>query len=294
MSSCHELGEYQNYKIGYKNPCFSQDCYLAFVKKNIDYYSKCVGKGYYDLYDNKFLKNSFSKRFFDITQKSVKDIPDFYVDSHCTVCQNKYSTFLLESRNLTGICSNLCKYKRIGFKKRQSKNTNCIVGSDFDFSNFVMVNHFIYQHKKYPIQNEYETNLDVLKKYNSIPYLKLPKKNYVSYYSSLHNLYFYCSKNGNQNTLKKYLNSCGIDYVSYHINNNLVEIKFCLTCNKKLLNKDVFGKNIHTNIYCQPNCYYKALKDKKYPNILSEEALQKQSKSMKKDRRGKIHSQCFK
>lgn len=65
--------EYINYTLGYKNPCYSSECYRTFVESNKEYFYNQTGKFYYDLYDNKQYNCPFTKRYFTLVNEKLSE-----------------------------------------------------------------------------------------------------------------------------------------------------------------------------------------------------------------------------
>lgn len=283
---CGEECDYKNYIIGYINPCYSQSCYKNFVDKNIDYYSKQFKSMFYDLYDNVEYKCYFSKRYFDIVKEHITDNKNFNIEKKCLVCNRLFDNISIFSRDIRKkTCSDDCKFKQISSKVRKKNISNYLFDDlNFDINDKIKLNHYIFENKKYPSSDKYETSKNLNIKYKNYPELKLPLKNSKVYYSKKFDMYFYRNNDFyKNNSLYEYLGNSYENYLNYHIENKLGKTT-CPGCNKSILFKDVFDSKLIKREYCNKECYYNSLKGKK----VSSDIKKKQSNIIKeKIREGK-------
>ena len=271
---CKSKCQYMGYKQGYKNPCFSVECYTNFVNSNRDYYSKQLELEYYDLYDDNTYYCSFSKRYFDITGSSILENNNFLVEKKCEVCENFMGNVSFFDRSFAvKTCSKKCKHKVIGDKKRKE---SIFTVETFD-GTINELNHYIFENRKYPVPKDTSTNAELERKYKDICYLRIPLKSSRIHYSEKYDLYFFKHPaNNSVNTLYEFLGSSDEEYLKYHTENSFGR-HYCPGCNKNILFTDVFGTKIIDRKYCSSDCYFKSLVGKKH----SDERKQMQSKIMK-------------
>lgn len=270
---CKKPCVYNGYHKGYKNPCFSPECYKNFVDNNIEYYSKQLGLSYFDLYDNSNYGCAFSKRYFDITNEYITENQKFFVDKRCENCDVLIGNVSVFSSHIRGkTCSKTCKHKLIGDKKRKS---SIFIVDDFD-GNKNLLNHYIFENRKYPISKDVVTNKSLREDYKNIPHLRIPSEKSRIHYSSKYDLYFYSSPGTRHNSLYEFLGSSDEEYLNYHVENSLGKHS-CPGCNRNILFTDVFGFKIIENKYCSKNCYYNTLIGSKLP----EKQKESQSKTLK-------------
>lgn len=249
--------EYINYTLGYKNPCYSSECYRTFVESNKEYFYNQTGKFYYDLYDNKQYNCPFTKRYFTLVNEKLSENRNFFVSKKCLVCKTLINDVSAFSRSINiKTCSNKCRHTKIS---KEIRKNNFFVIDEKIFNDHHELNHYIFINKKYPTQDENMTNKLVLEKYKQYPELRLPKSSSKIYYSKKYNLYFYKNNDAFKgNTLYEYLDSSIENYLNYHSENKLGKTT-CPGCNKNILFEDVFGTKLIKSKYCTRNCYYTSL-----------------------------------
>lgn len=270
---------YNGYLKGYRNPCHEKSCYKNYVNKNINYYSNQLHKKFFDPYDSKNYGCAFTKRYYDIVNESILENANFYVDRNCIVCNKLMQhTSIFSDKIQNKTCSESCKFKHISSKTRSNSVGVIFSYNPLQSENFrVKINHFIYTHKKYPKENNFDTNKFLLEKYKTYPELKLPGENSKIHYSKKYDLYFYKNlENYKNNTLYEYLDSSHEKYLNYHIENKLGKTN-CPGCNKNILFIDVFGSILINRTFCTKECYYNSLRGRKVPDIYK----RKQSEKMK-------------
>jgi hypothetical protein len=271
---CNSECPYDGYIKGYKNPCFSPECYKKFVSDNNEYYSRQINLEYYDLYDSRQYECAFSKRYYDITEEQITTNKRFFINKNCVICNSVIKDISLFSREINNqTCSDECKHKRISLSTRN----NCLYNlEDRIFKSDVEVNHYIFKNRKYPLNDKHGMNTTLIKKYKNRPELQIPPKNSTVYFSKKYNMYFFNIKGSKvKSTLYRYLGS-DQEYLNYHIENNLGKTE-CPGCKKKMLFQDVFGKNYFAREYCSASCYWESLVGKVAP----EDLRIKHSNSMK-------------
>ena len=277
---CGEETEYQGYAKGFKDRCYTPDCYESFVKNNLERYENCArSTPYVDPYDDKSY-NSFTKTFFYRTGKLSTDIQEFSTRENCTICGSKFFLHFSEARKQT--CSDKCKHEQIG--KTRTIRTNACSSIETLPHTIEYLNRYLHDHGCYPDNETYiRTRTKILLK-TQVLLRQHGDTNVIEYFSNDYNVWFY--KTSVSNTLKAFLKSRGIEYDQYHLDNNLGVIENCEACKKKILVEDVFGcRTPGTGRFCAFDCYNsfaKAGLHKERKNAHTETRRKSMSETMKK------------
>lgn len=267
---CNKVTEYINCTIGFREYCYTPECYKIYVKNNWHIYRMFCEKSYIDPYDNKEYKTSFNKIYYNRTNEICSAEKEFYKTTPCKVCGKNISSKFI--KRISTVCSDKCKHIQIGRTRSPNKN---IEFTEYDIPNTIQhLNKYWHDKQTFPDDPFYKSVKG--KRYIS-RFITLRKisKGAKEHFSVKYDMWFYLS---NINTLKIFLSENKISYFDYHKENNVGKIEKCLQCDVDILVEDVFGISIGSNKFCSQHCYLHYVRDGKHERKHSNITKNKQSK----------------
>ena len=271
-SRCGADTEYISYTKGYKQCCYSKECYKNFILRNEEYYSNLPANSFVDLYDGRAHEIAFTKIFANVTSEIAKQVLPFFKEHKCEWCGKEMRTNVFD--RISSTCSKECKHNLIG-KKGSEKKQKVLEKVSDDLDVLRPLNHKIFSSFSFPAHIDKKS----AKKHFL---LRVPKQEDQIYYSSEYDLFFmkrYTNVDTYEMFIRDYLN----EDVREHYSKDSSKVQRCRTCESIIGYIDVYGNKIDWSKSgcCSHKCYHEFIRKDNSSILRGAETKAKQSATMK-------------